>query len=375
VRRRIGVFIAIIQSILLLSHWLVYETWTSFAGAGSTSHSNFALALALGLLSVSFVTASLLGMRFSNPLVRVFYAASATWLGFLIYFVLGSFACWAIDLVARMAGIALDPRRLLYATFSLAVVVGLYGIVNASWIRVTRITIPLPNLPASWHGKVAALVSDLHLGNVRNRGFARRVSATLSRLRPDVVFIAGDLYDGAAANLDRLAEPLGAPSFPLGAYYIAGNHEEFRDHTPYLKAVRGAGIRVLDDEKAVIDGLQVIGVHYRDSIEPHRFRSILRQANLDPERPSLLLTHAPNHLEIAEAEGIALELCGHTHAGQLFPFRWLPARLYGPYVYGLNRMGRLSVYTSSGVGTWGPPLRVGTRPEIVLIRFTSPEPA
>jgi uncharacterized protein len=371
VRRRITVFIAVIQAILFLSHWFLYETWTSFAGGNSSLH-NPGLAVALGLLSVSFVTASFVAFRFSNPLARFFYTISAAWTGFLIYLVLAAFVCWLVDLIARIAGIAFDPRRLAQEMFGLALVVCLYGIGNASWIRINQITTPLVNLPAGWQGRIAALVSDLHLGHARNLRFARRVTAMISRLRPDIVFIAGDLYDGTAADLDRLAKPLGQLRAPLGVYFIAGNHEEFRDHTKYLEAVKRAGIRVLDDEKADIDGLQVVGVNYRDSVDPDRFRSILRAANLDRARASLLITHAPNHLEIPEAEGVALELCGHTHGGQLFPFRWLPKRMYGLFVYGLHRFGRLSVYTSSGVGTWGPPLRVGTTPEIVLIRFASP---
>ncbi|HVB98342.1 MAG TPA: metallophosphoesterase [Candidatus Dormibacteraeota bacterium] len=373
-RRRILVVIAVIQSILFLSHWLLYVTWTRFAGPG-TPRGDAALAVALGLLSVSFVAASLVAFRFSNPLARLFYTLSAVWVGFLTYLFLAACACWLAALVAHVAGIPLEKRLWAEAMLGLALLVGVYGIFNASWIRIKEITVPLANLPAQWNGRVAALVSDLHLGHVRNRGFARRVAATIDGLRPDVVFIAGDLYDGTAANLDRLAEPLGRISAPLGAYFVAGNHEEFRDHAKYLDAVRRAGIRVLDDEKIVLDGLPVVGVHYRDSTDPHRFQAILRRASLDPARPSLLLTHAPNHLEVAEAEGIALELCGHTHGGQFFPFQWMPAMVYGPYVYGLHRLGRLSVYTSSGVGTWGPPLRVGTRPEIVLIRFSAPAPA
>ncbi len=352
----------------------MYETWTWFAGPGP-GRDNFALAVALGLLSISFVTTSLVAFRFSNPLARLFYTASAVWVGFLTYLVLAACACWLGELVTLLAGVSLPRRQWAEAMLALALLVGIYGIFNASWIRIREITVPLAGLPAPWNGRVAALVSDLHLGHVRNRGFARRVAAKIDGLRPDLVFIAGDLYDGTAANLDRLAQPLGRLKAPLGAYFVAGNHEEFHDHAKYLDAVRCAGIHVLDNEKIVVDGLQIVGVHYRDSVQPDRFRAVLRGANLDPASASLLLTHAPGHLEVAEAAGIALELCGHTHGGQFFPFRWMPAMMYKPYVYGLHRLGRLAVYTSSGVGTWGPPLRVGTRPEIVLIRLAAAESA
>jgi predicted MPP superfamily phosphohydrolase len=368
VRARIAVIIVVIQIILFLGHWFLYETWIAFAG-GDPPHGNAGLAIALGLLSVTFVAASLLAFRFSNPLVRFFYTVSAAWAGFLTYFVLAAFACWLAAGVARAGGFHFEPRPLAELLFGLALLTGVCGIVNANWIRIRRITAPMRDLPAEWEGRVAALVSDVHLGHVRNFGFARRVASLLEKLRPDAVFIAGDLYDGTAADVHRLAQPFGRLSAPQGAYFVAGNHEEFHSYAECLEAVRRAGVRVLDDEKVLLDGLQIVGVHFRDSVDPCHFQSVLRGANLDSTRASVLLTHAPNHLEVAESEGIALVLCGHTHAGQLFPFRWMPARLYGRFVYGLQRLGRLLVYTSSGVGTWGPPLRVGTAPEIVLIRF------
>jgi predicted MPP superfamily phosphohydrolase len=123
------------------------------------------------------------------------------------------------------------------------------------------------------------------------------------------------------------------------------------------------------NETVTVDGLQIVGVHYRDSTNPDRFRSILERASLDRSRSSILLAHAPHGLPIAEKEGITLQLSGHTHGGQLFPFTWFTRRVFGEYAYGLKRFGKLMVYTSSGAGTWGPPMRVGTRPEIALIEF------
>jgi uncharacterized protein len=156
---------------------------------------------------------------------------------------------------------------------------------------------------------------------------------------------------------------------PLGAYFVAGNHEEFTDPAKYLDAVRGAGIRVLHNEKVIIDGMQFVGVDYRASARPRRFESILRDAALDSNRASILLSHAPHQLEVAERAGVSLQLSGHTHRGQMIPFRWMVERIFGPYAYGLHRFGKMMVYTSCGAGTWGPPLRVGTDPEIVLIVF------
>jgi predicted MPP superfamily phosphohydrolase len=253
--------------------------------------------------------------------------------------------------------------------FGVALATSLYGIVNAAWTRVTRLTVKLPNLPASWRGRIAALVSDTHLGHLRGPRFLRRIVAMLNLLKPDIVLIAGDLYDGTVADLDQLAEPLAKLSPPLGAYFVAGNHEEFSEHTKYLRAVNRVGVRVLNNEKVVVDGLQIVGIHYRDSVDDDHFREMIRHAAIDRAQASILLTHAPDRVKISEEEGFSLQLSGHTHGGQLFPFTWITSRIYGKFVYGLQRLGNLMVYTSYGAGTWGPPLRVGTKPEMVLIRF------
>jgi predicted MPP superfamily phosphohydrolase len=224
-------------------------------------------------------------------------------------------------------------------------------------------------LPDAWRGRVAALVSDTHLGHVRNLGFIRRIVARLNQLRPDVIFIAGDMYDGTKANVQALAEPLSALSPPLGAFYVTGNHEEFTNRAQYLEAVSKAGVRVLNNEKIELEGLQIIGVHYREFVDPTGFRAILRRASIQSDRASVLIAHAPHRLSIAEEAGISLQVCGHTHGGQFPPATWITSRVYGPYVHGLHPLGRMLVFTNWGAGTWGPPFRVGTNPEIVLIRF------
>lgn len=367
-RARFAVFVAIVQSTLFFAHWFVYETWSDFWGA-SDPPGFPKLQVTLALLSVSFVAASLLAFRSAHILVRLFYKVSAAWLGVLSFCFFAACSCRILDDLARLLGLPGERRAFAVVLFGLAILASLYGIVNAAWIRVKRITVKLPNLPESWRGRLAALVSDTHLGHVRGYGFARRIVTRLTRLRPDAVFIAGDLFDGTAADLGRLAEPWRELSAPLGAYFVTGNHEEFSDHTKYLDAVERAGVRVLNNEKVTLEGLQVVGVHYRDSTHAQGFRSILRQAALDRDRASILLTHAPDRLPIAEEEGISLQLSGHTHAGQIFPFTWITSLLYGRFAYGLRRLGSLAVYTSSGAGTWGPPMRVGTSAEIVLIRF------
>ena len=367
-RARIAVFVAVVQSILFLAHWFVYKTWTDFWGVADPSGISRVQA-ALALLSVSFVAASLLAFRYSHLVVRLFYRTAAVGLGVLNFCFLAACCCWIVYPVAALSGLRWGRPAIATTLFGLAILASVYGIINGARIRVKRITVKLPHVPRSWRGRVAALVTDTHLGHVRAYGFMRRVVTLLQQLGPDVVFIAGDLYDGTKADLDWLVAPWKELSTPLGAYFVTGNHEEFSDRGKYLNAVKRSGIRVLNNEKETIDGLQIIGVHYRDSGNPERFRSILQRAGVDRSQANILLTHAPHGLPIAAEAGISLQLSGHTHGGQLFPFTWIASRLYGQYTYGLKQFEGMTVYTSSGAGTWGPPMRVGTHPEIVLIRF------
>ena len=367
-RARIAIFVGIVQSILLLTHWFIYDTWTTFRAVPDRTGLT-GLQVTLAVLSVSFVAASLLAFRYYNWPVR----ASTTCrslagdgelplpggmpvLGDLLRRLVG----WIAPGTFRIGGSAL---------WTWYVLASLYGVLNARWTRIRRIKVKLPDLPVSWRGRVAALVSDVHLGHVNGTGFLRRVVGRLTRLQPDVVFITGDLYDGTKVNAAELASPWKGISPPWGTYFITGNHEEFSDPARYLEAVEQAGVRVLQDEKVLVDGLQIVGVHFHESTNADRFRSVLKKAGIVRQQASILLSHAPHALSIAAEAGISMQLSGHTHGGQIFPFTWFTRRIFGAYTYGLQRFAGMLVYTTTGAGTWGPPMRVGTNPEIVLIEF------
>ena len=366
--RRLIVFIAIIQSILFLTHFVVYETWT-FSPSASGTKGALSVKLAFGVLSVSFVAASLLAFRYTNAFVRALYRAAATWVGLLTFIAPAAVFSWIIFGIARLAGREANFHRIVEVLFSTAALAGFYGVFNASWTRITRTTVRLANLPAAWRGRRAALVSDLHLGHVRNGSFLRRIVAKILKEEPNAIFIAGDLYDGTAIDARRAAEPLSKLAPPQGVYFVAGNHEQFGDDSKYLQAVAAAGVRVLSNEKVEVDGLQIVGVPYRSATQDGHLASVLHSVRLDPERASILLTHAPDRPQVAEAAGVSLQLSGHTHLGQFIPWSWMARRMYRQFVYGLSRIGKMQVFTSSGAGTWGPPLRLGSNPEIVLLEF------
>ena len=364
-RKRFLIFIAIVQSVLFLGHLFLYETWVFAAPPSATTLTR----LVFGLLSVSFVAASALAFRYTNRVVRVFYRVAAIWLGLLSFLFFGAFLAWIAFGIARISGLEWNFHFVVEVVLGIALLVGIAGLFNARLTRITRATVRLANLPESWRGRKAALVSDLHLGHVRNGSFLRRMIAKIRNEKPHAIFIAGDLYDGTAIDAKKAAEPLSQLTAPQGVYFVAGNHEQFGDDSAYLSAVAAAGVRVLTNEKVDADGLQIIGVPYRNATQRGHLASALHAVGLDRNRASVLLLHAPDHPDVAEAAGVSLQLSGHTHLGQFIPWSWMARRIYRQFVYGLSRIGNMQVFTSSGAGTWGPPLRLGSNPEIVMLEF------
>ncbi len=364
--------IIVIQIILLLGHWLVYSTWVAF-WPGLSPAALADLRIVLLALAFSFVIASLLSFRYSNFVVRLIYWFAAVWLGMLNFFFWMSLVAWVAWLGMRVShpAVNLDASRriLIVVCYLIAALAGVYGLLNARIIRVRRVAVQLKNLPASWRGRRAVLLSDLHLGPINGVRFCRRLIALAARFEPDVVFIPGDMFDGTHADLDRMVAPFQAFTLPLGIFFSTGNHEEFTTPAPYIEAIQRAGIRVLANEFVTIDGVQIAGVMYRDSTNIIRMKSFLDGLGLDHDKPCILLNHAPIRLPIVEQSGVSLQLSGHTHGGQFVPFTWITRSIFGPFTSGFHRFGDLQVYTSTGAGSWGPPMRVGSAAEIVLLTF------
>jgi predicted MPP superfamily phosphohydrolase len=363
----IVVVIALLQGLLLAAHWFVYRTIVVFLGPFNAPATN-AMRAALLLLAFSFLIATLLGYRFTNPAVRVLYTIASVWLGFFSFLLWAACLSRLVGWALALAGLSADRPLAAVVFFGLAVLIGLYGLANARLIRIRRVPVRLAGLPDSWRGRTALVVSDMHLGHVHGPGFSRRIVRLAARLNPDIIFLPGDLFDGGKADAARLAEPFHALAPPLGSYFSTGNHDEYGNAALYAKVLTRAGIRVLANEKVTVDGLDIVGVSHGDS-HPIRLRSTLESLRLTPGRASILLNHVPSNLTPVEEAGFGLQLSGHTHAGQFFPFTWLARSVFGRFTYGLQRYGELQVYTSSGAGTWGPPMRVGTSPEIALLTF------
>ncbi len=365
---RFSLFWTILQSLLFLGHLFFYWTLINFFPIESPLRRLW-LKIVLGGLCLSLIPASSLASRYSNFWVRSFYTAAASWVGIIYLFLLASIVCWILYGSAKLFHLPLNEKILIEVLIGMALMASLYGFINSGVTRITRITLQLHDLPSEWKGKHAVWVSDTHLGPVRNDGFAQRIATIVQGLHPDIIFVGGDLFDGEPVDLDRIIEPFSKLSAPYGTYFITGNHEEFGDKTPYLQAVRRAGLHVLNNEMVEIGGLQIIGVDYIDTRREDQFKEILQKININRSKPSILLKHAPLNLQVAKEQGISVQLSGHTHHGQVFLLRFVTSRVYHGYDYGLKWFSDLLVYTSSGAGTWGPPMRIDTRPEIAFITF------
>jgi uncharacterized protein len=321
------------------------------------------------VVTASFLPSSLLSRRTSSGWVGAVNVVSGVAIGFLSYFVLAALGSWAAWAVARLVGRPAPAATLVTLLYGAAALVGLYALLSAFWIRITEVEVRLEGLPAYWSGRALALVTDVHLGNFRGRGFSRRVVSRLAALGAECVLIGGDMFDGVRIDAGRVLEPWTALRAPSGVYFVGGNHDDYGGRAAYFRAIREAGIRVLDNERVVLHGLQLIGVHDRETHRREAYRQTLAETGLEPGAASVLLAHRPSNLAIPEKAGVRLQLSGHTHRGQFWPWTLVAERVHGKFAYGLNRYSRLQVLTSSGVGTWGPPIRLGTRSEIVLVRL------
>jgi uncharacterized protein len=364
-RRRTLSFVLVVCSIFFSGTLFVCATWDHFWGTPSLP----GWWILPFLLSGAFIGSLLAGLRHSNFLLRMTYRISAVWLGVLNFCLFAAIGCWGAIAVSKVFGLGLDRHLIAEVFYGLAILASVGGFFNAAWLRVTCVSVKLPGLPPAWHGKEVVLMSDLHLGNIRGAGFTKRVVKKAMSLKPYAVFVSGDVFDGPKADYDKLVEPFRELTAPAGVYFVTGNHEEFSDRFQYIAAIERAGLRVLNNEKVTVQGLQIVGVHDGEAVEPEMYRKILQETALDRRQASILMVHRPSNLWIPEAAGISLQVSGHTHKGQNWPWSWVAYKVHGPFVYGLNRLGNLQVLTSSGAGTWGPPMRVGTKSEVVLIRL------
>ncbi len=257
---------------------------------------------------------------------------------------------------------------------TLATVVGFAGARRRA--RVVEVEVPLRNLPSALHGFSIAQISDVHVGATIRRNYVERIVEAVNALKPDMIALTGDFVDGPVKDLAPHTAPLGRLNAAHGAFFVTGNHEYYSGANAWTTEFRRLGLRVLLNEHAVIEHngapLVVAGV---TDFSAHHFNPAQRS---DPRAalagaPSnagarILLAHQPRSAAAAAQAGFDLQLSGHTHGGQFWPWN-LFVRFQQPFTSGLHRLNALWVYVSRGTGYWGIPNRFGAPSEITRLRL------
>ena len=358
----IGAFVLVVTAIMTEANLIVLKSLISIFNLNPLGQ--IILNTTLITLSAGFLVVLIVERFSTNFLVKIFYSITSTWTGVFLYILMAS-VLYDISFLFLS-----EPRTLGLVLVIAAATLGIYGVINGDKILIKKIEVKIPNLPENWRGRTALWMSDLHLGVTRKESFTRKVTAMANSLTPDVVFIGGDLYDGTRAiDAKSVIAPLADLKSKYGTFFITGNHEEFESPEIFLKAIKEIGITVINDEKVELDGIQIVGVDYKNNVNKEDFKNNLLKINIDKNKPSILLKHEPAELPTAEEAGIGMQISGHTHNGQQWPFNLLAKKIYKGYAYGLKTHGSMQVYTSSGTACWGPTLRVGSNREIVLIKF------
>lgn len=332
----------------------------------------------LFLLLFSIPTGFLLARFLPGPVTHALQFVARMWMG---TFAILLSAVVAMDLVTALARAVGGGVWLTVHRPALSVALAMAGVAWAVWsaryrLVVERVDVPIVGLGEGMDGLRIVQISDVHIGELLDRRFMQRVVDQVNGLSPDVVAVTGDLIDGKVEVLGPHVEPLSQLNAPLGAYYVIGNHELYWGALEWIEQVRGLGLTVLHNEHKVLSrGGARLALGGVPDITAPGFLDLpsspeLAFAGAPDGVPRVLLAHQPKSVVAAAQAGVALQLSGHTHAGQIFPFNFF-VRLQQPVVRGLKRLHGLWVYTHRGTGYWGPPMRLGAPPEIAVITLRS----
>jgi predicted MPP superfamily phosphohydrolase len=246
---------------------------------------------------------------------------------------------------------------------------------------VVEIKIPVADLPHALHGFSIAQISDVHVGPTIKRGFVEGIVRRVNELKADMIAVTGDLVDGSVQQLSAHTAPLAGLTARHGAYFVTGNHEYYSGERAWTEEIRRLGLRVLKNEHVVLkhDGASLIlagvtdySAHHFDPAQRSDPAAALRGAPTDAGA-KVLLAHQPSSAMAAANAGFDVQISGHTHGGQFWPWN-LFVHFFQPFSSGLHRLKNLWIYVSRGTGYWGPPNRFGVPSEITRIRLVPATP-
>jgi predicted MPP superfamily phosphohydrolase len=370
--RSIVIALGIFMTVLALVHRYFYVRLVldpELAGVAKGAATAF-----ISVAGSLIIAHPLLDRRFGPSVGQVLGWPAHFWLATVFYLLLTLGLSDLALLVLGLDGLPVMRQRA-------QIVVGVVGAVMAfgaySGMRlpsVKRVEVALPDWPKALDGFRIAQLSDVHIGTLIGKRFAARVTERVNALAPDAIAITGDLVDGSIEHIGDRVEPFAQLRARHGTYFVTGNHDYYSGAMDWCARIRELGIRVLRNERVAVDhdGAQLWIAGVDDYMLRRRSRADLDAAlgGLRETDPVVLLAHNPLTFEDAHELGVSLQLSGHTHGGQMWPFTWL-VRLQTRFVAGLYKLGRSQLYVSLGTGYWGPPVRVLAPAEITLLTLRS----
>jgi predicted MPP superfamily phosphohydrolase len=340
------------------------------------------LVVSYGLMTLSLAARSLWPRSVADRVATSGYFMAGLFSSLLVLTLLRDVILVPVELIASQAHVRMYDSVSALSVLGLGVFATLVGLVGARRrARVLNVDVPLQNLPAALHGFSIAQITDIHVGTTIRKRYVERIVNAVNALRPDLIAVTGDIVDGPVSELAAHTAPLGGLHALHGAYFVTGNHEYYSGASAWIAEFRRLGLQVLVNEHRVIEhqgialviaGVTDFGSH---AFNPsHRSDPRIALAGAPAEASvRILLAHQPRSAPAAAGAGFDLQLSGHTHGGQFWPWN-LFVRFQQPFTAGLHRLNRLWVYVSRGTGYWGIPNRFGAPSEITLLRLVPAVP-
>ena len=329
------------------------------------------------LLAISFIASVFLERADIITLGKPLSWIGGFWLGAFVYFFIAVVVIDFFRLIDHFLPVfssliipqALSGFNIGVGTTVLVMIVVFYGFINSHNIRVRTIDLSIPKTAGKHSTLKIVAASDIHLSSIIGRRRIESIVKKINSLSPDIVLLPGDIVDGDLNPVldQNSGEALRKIKSTLGVYAVTGNHEYIGGVERACKYIRDHGIMMLRDSSVFVDeSFYIVG---RDDISSQKRRSLTElMKEVDKKYPVILMDHQPFHLEEAIENGVDIQLSGHTHYGQMWPFNYITKMVY-KLAYGYRKLGTTHFYVSSGVGTWGPPLRIFADPEIVQLRI------
>jgi predicted MPP superfamily phosphohydrolase len=366
---RYAIFFAVALLVMGGAHYYVWARLVRDASLpdGWARATTIAIIVLFALMMSGFVAFRMLPRNVAAPVMWVGY----TWLGVLFFLLLSLAATDLVRLFALRAAPD-DPERRLLIVRLLAGAAALLGfgasaagVAGAlSRVKVAKVSVALQRLTT--RAKIVQ-ITDVHIGPTIGKEFLEDIVARVNALDADVVAITGDLVDGTVEQLAEQVAPLAKLRAKHGVYFVTGNHEYYSGAEKWIAHLGSLGIRVLRNEHVRIggdEGFDLAGIDDM-SAQPDLRRAL---AGRSESHACVLLAHQPRGIELADQLGVDLQLSGHTHGGQMFPWGYA-VRLQQPFIAGLHKLSKAQIYVSCGTGYWGPPMRLGAPAEISEIEI------